>query len=203
VRRLYERSASRYDAGMECFLERLLARGRRRIGALASGRVLEVGIGSGATLPYYPAAVRLTGLDLSPAMLDLCRRRMAELGLAGVELVEHDAQRLPFPDASFDTVVFTLCLCTIPDPQRAITEGLRVARPGARLLFLEHVRPRWPLSWLADAVSWLSGPLFEERFNRRTLASVERAGVEVVAVESWALGFLTFIEGCRPNGRSL
>ncbi|HEX6548135.1 MAG TPA: class I SAM-dependent methyltransferase [Candidatus Dormibacteraeota bacterium] len=202
VRRFYERGAERYDRGMALFMDRLLERGRRRIGERASGRVLEVGIGTGATLPFYDAAVEVVGVDLSPAMLAQCRARALELGRP-LELVEHDAQQLPFEDASFDTVVFTLCLCTIPDPGRAIGEGLRVVRAGGRLLFLEHVRPFWPLSWIADAVTLVSGPLSEEHFNRRTEAMARRAGVELGEVDRWAFGFLTLMVGCKSNARSL
>lgn len=105
----------------------------------ASGDVLEIAIGTGRNLPYYPADIRLTGIDISPAMLALAARRADDLG-RDVELRVGDAQALDLPDARFNTVVSTLTLCTIPDDRRAVAEAWRVLRPGGRFLLLEHVR---------------------------------------------------------------
>jgi ubiquinone/menaquinone biosynthesis C-methylase UbiE len=100
--------------------------------------VLEVAIGTGLNLPHYPPGVRVTGVDLSPAMLAAAARRAAGLDLA-VELSGADAAQLPFDDASFDTVVCTLSLCSVVDDRAAIQEMWRVLRPGGRLLLLDHV----------------------------------------------------------------
>src|SRR5713226_887367 len=93
----------------------LLDSGRRQIGAFAEGRVLEIGIGTGLNLKHYRAAARVTGIDLSAKMMELARVRSEETGVP-VELCLMNAQRLAFPDHVFDAVVFSLCLCTIPDP---------------------------------------------------------------------------------------
>ena len=140
VRRYYERLADRYDRSAE-FCERLirLDEGRRWLGSRASGHTLEIGVGTGLNLVHYRPEVRLTGMDLSPRMLALARRRAEELGHA-VDLVVGDAQAMAFPDGSFDTVVFSLCLCSIPDDRRAVGEGVRVLKPGGRMLLLEHGR---------------------------------------------------------------
>ena len=110
----------------------------------ATGDVLEVAIGTGRNLPFYPEGIRLTGTDFSPAMLELARRQADQLGRR-VDLRLGDAQALELPDASFDTVVCTLSLCAIPDERRAVAEMKRVLRPGGRLLLLDHVAglPRW------------------------------------------------------------
>lgn len=123
-------------------VERSLAPRRERMVGDLGGRVLEVGVATGATLPHYPAGIDLVGVDLSPRMLAKAGARAQDAG-SSAELLEMDAQALRFPDQSFDAVVFTLCLCTIPSPDRAIREALRVARPGAPIRFLEHVRRRW------------------------------------------------------------
>jgi ubiquinone/menaquinone biosynthesis C-methylase UbiE len=140
IRRFYERSAGRYDKQMR-FWDRVLdfAGGRRWVCSQATGDVLEIGIGTGLNLPYYRDGVRLTGVEFSSTMLELARERATQLG-RDPDLRLGDAQALEFPDESFDTVVCTLALCTIPDDRRAVAEARRVLRPGGRLLLLEHVR---------------------------------------------------------------
>lgn len=148
VRRFYDRSAADYDGWMRLFDRLLLGDGRGRICARASGDTLELAIGTGRNLAFYPRSARLTGVDLSPAMLAVAGRRARALGL-WVELRAGDAQALDFPDGRFDTVVATLCLGTIPDERRALAEAYRVLRPGGRLLLLEHVRsPVGPVRWV-------------------------------------------------------
>jgi ubiquinone/menaquinone biosynthesis C-methylase UbiE len=96
-------------------------------------------VGTGRNFPFYPPAVQIVGVDLSPAMLAIAERRAAELGLKA-DLHLGDAQALALADSQFDTVVFTLALCTIPDARQALAEAHRVLRPGGHLLLLEHVR---------------------------------------------------------------
>jgi ubiquinone/menaquinone biosynthesis C-methylase UbiE len=196
IRKNYDRNAERYERCMG-LTDRLTRAARRKVGETVTGSLLEVGIGSGLSLPYYPESVHVTGVDLSTEMLRLCRARAADLGRA-VELLEHDAQSLPFPDAAFDSIAFNLCLCTIPDPLLAVREGLRVARPGAPMVFLEHVRSHlWPVALLQDLVNPLTVRFETDHFNRRTLDTVRAAGVEVLGVERWALGFFNLIVGKR------
>jgi len=101
--------------------------------------VLELAVGTARNLAHYPPTVRVTGIELSPEMLAIAQRRAQELG-RDADLRLGDAEALEFPDASFDTVVCTLALCTIPNPRQAVAEARRVLRPGGRLLLLEHVR---------------------------------------------------------------
>ncbi len=118
-------------------------RGRRRaLVAAARGRVLEIGAGTGLNIPHYPAEVEdLVLTEPEPAM----RRRLAgrlERQGRSASIVDAPAERLPLPDASVDTVVATLVLCTVADPEGALGEIARVLRPDGRLLFIEHVRAR-------------------------------------------------------------
>src|SRR5256885_8268437 len=112
-RRVWDKSAARYDKQI-AFSERIWFGGAREwLGERVHGRTLEVAIGTGLNLPHYPADATITGIELSPAMLTIARQRAADLGRAA-DLCEGDAEHLPFDDASFDTVVCALSLCTIP-----------------------------------------------------------------------------------------
>ena len=127
-RRYWDKASASYDKQMR-FYDRLLADSRPWVCAQATGDTLEVAVGTGLNLPFYPAEVELTGVDLSPAMLGIAQTRARQLGRV-VDLHEADAQALPFPDASFDTVVCTFSLCAIPDERRAVSEMTRVLRPA-------------------------------------------------------------------------
>jgi ubiquinone/menaquinone biosynthesis C-methylase UbiE len=136
---IYERYARTYDAAIRVTEELLLGDGRAWLCGQARGDVLEIAIGTGRNFPYYPSGVHLTGIDVSPAMLDKARERAAALGMEA-DLRAGDAQALDFPDASFDTVICARSLCTIPDDRKAVEEAHRVLRPGGQLRLLEHVR---------------------------------------------------------------
>lgn len=111
---------------------------RSQIVPRASGRVLDVGIGSGLNLPFYgPHVTKLWGIDPSPELLEMARQRLKDVKFPG-ELLRGSAEEIPFPDASIDTVVLTWTLCTVPDPIRALREMRRVLRPDGQLIFAEH-----------------------------------------------------------------
>src|SRR5262245_32201384 len=112
---------------------------RRRVAGRAEGRVLEIGIGSGINLPFYPAATSLVGLDPSDKLLSMARRA-ATCRSVSIELLKGTAEAIPLPDNSVDTVVMTWTLCSIPDPAKALGEMRRVLKSGGRLVFAEHGR---------------------------------------------------------------
>jgi ubiquinone/menaquinone biosynthesis C-methylase UbiE len=155
VRAVQDKHASGYDRQMG-FFERLLFGGAREWAcSQMQGRVLEVAVGTGRNLALYPSGVRVTAVELSPEMLALARTRAAELGVE-VDLRLGDAQALDFGDATFDTVLITFALCTIPDDRRAAEEAFRVLRPGGRLVAVEHVRSPLPA---VEAAQRLIDPL--------------------------------------------
>jgi len=178
--RAWERGAGDYDRGIAKFERSLFVGGREWIGARATGRVLEVAVGTGRSLPFYSSDAVVTGVDLSPAMLDLARRRAAELDRE-VDFRVGDAERLAFDDGSFDTVVCALGLCAIPDAVTAIREMRRVLVPGGRLLLLDHVASTWPpifaLQWLLERITIRTAG---EHFTRRQLPVVEAEGFTIV-----------------------
>jgi len=122
TRARYNRIAVVYDL-MEAFIERTaFAAWRQRLWAsVPAGRVLEVGVGTGKNLPYYPAGAQVTAIDLSERMLERARRRATDLGVR-VDLRLMDAQRLAFPAGAFDAAVATFVFCSVPDPVQGLRE---------------------------------------------------------------------------------
>lgn len=139
IRGIYEKDAPKYDRSMRFFERVILGDARRWACARAEGEVLELAVGTGLNLPHFPDGIKLTGIEFSPAMLELAKRRAAELGRE-VDLRLGDAEALEFEDDTFDTVMCTYALCTIPDDRQALREAARVLRPGGRLILTEHVR---------------------------------------------------------------
>jgi ubiquinone/menaquinone biosynthesis C-methylase UbiE len=169
--------AAVYDAFMWPQEVLFLRRQRARTAGTAVGRVLEIGVGTGLNLPYYDQADELVGVDPDPHMLRRAARRVAEAARCPVELTEAGAESLPFDDDAFDTVVSTLSLCTIPDPEAAVREARRVLKDTGRFVFLEHVRSdRRSLGALQDLATppWrhVSGGC---HWNRRSVETIERA----------------------------
>lgn len=128
--------AAIYDPFMRKTEEACLVTWRRELLSGLSGRVLEIGAGTGANLPHYPPAV--TSLVLAEPDAHMLAR-LRPRAPAGAEVLRASCDRLPLPDASVDAVVSTLVLCSVPDPARALRELSRVLRPGGTLVFLEHV----------------------------------------------------------------
>jgi ubiquinone/menaquinone biosynthesis C-methylase UbiE len=172
---VYDRmSRKSEEAGMGVMREGLLAE--------ASGRVLEIGGGTGANLRYYDGLESLVVTEPEPAMLRRLQDRMREQSVRA-EVVQAPAEDLPFEDASFDTVVSTLVLCGV-DQERSLGEVRRVLRPGGRLLFLEHVRSDDPaLARFQDRMNGLNRFLVGCECNRDTLTAIEAAGFTISRVE--------------------
>ncbi len=136
--------AAVYDRGLKSTEEAGLRQMRGELLAEAKGRVLEIGAGTGANLSLYPDAVtELVTVEPDPHMAKRLREKLHGSSRTAT-VVEAPAERMPFEDASFDTAVATLVLCTVPDPAAAIAEVTRVLKPGGRLLFVEHVRAQDP-----------------------------------------------------------
>lgn len=180
--------AALYDRGLRATEENGLREMRRELLSEASGRTIDLGAGTGANLGLFPQAVtELVLAEPDPHMLKQLREKSGSG--RDVEIVQASAQELPFPNDSFDTAVFTLVLCTVPDPAAALAEATRVLRPGGKLLFIEHVRAGetglagWqdrlerPWRFLADGC----------HCNRDTVAEIEASALTLERVEQGQL----------------
>jgi ubiquinone/menaquinone biosynthesis C-methylase UbiE len=192
--RYWDRKAPTYDKEMHVWERRLFKDSRQWACGQTFGNVLEVAVGTGLNLPFYPSGVSLTGIDLSERMLDLARQRGREATLA-----QGDAHSLPFPDATFDTVVCTFGLCAIPDPDTAVAEMVRVLRPGGRLVLVDHVPST---SAMVRGVQWLlervTVPLAGEHFLRRPASRLGTHGLEIEQQERFSRGIVERVAARKP-----
>lgn len=198
MRRHYDRSAAKYNRQISLFERILFGDGRQWVCSQASGHVLEIAIGTGRNLRYYPRGIRLTGVELSPEMLELARREADSVGRE-VELRVRDAQALDFPDEGFDTVTCTLSLCTIPDNCAAVREVKRVLRPGGRFVLMEHVRSTVAPVRVGER---LLEPLFlrfeHDHLTRDPLDYLEFEGFEIEAVRRLKWGIVERVIARKP-----
>jgi ubiquinone/menaquinone biosynthesis C-methylase UbiE len=199
TRARYQRIAPIYDA-METLAERRFHHWRKRLWSLVQGpSVLEVGVGTGKNMPYYPDGVRLTAIDLTPGMLDRARRRASRLSV-DVDLQLGDVQALPFEDGSFDSAVATFVFCSVPDPVSGLREMARVVKPDGRILLLEHVRSGRPvLGRVMDVINPIFVRMTGANINRRTVENVRRAGLRVIDVEDLGLNDIFKLIVAQPE----
>lgn len=189
TRARYQRIAPVYDR-MERVAERRYAAWRARLWSLVCGpRVLEIGVGTGKNMPFYPPDLEITAIDLTPGMFERAQARAQMLSIHNVTLHLGDVQALESPDASFESALATFVFCSVPDPVLGLRELRRVVKPGGQLLLLEHVRsPNPVVGSFMDAINPLVVRMMGANINRRTLRNVEEAGWQIEAVEDLGLG---------------
>jgi SAM-dependent methyltransferase len=196
IRRIYDRRASKSsapkgDSNLRWLCEQV------------EGETLEIGIGRGRALPFYPRGIHLTGIELSGVALEIARRRAIELGIDAT-LHQGDAAELPYPNDHFETVIFSYVLCTVPDDRRAVAEAVRVLRPGGRLLLVEHVRSP---HLIVRAFERLLDPIEVRRMGdhllREPLDHVLAEGLEVERLERSWFGVLERLAARKPEADEL
>lgn len=160
-----------------------------------NGSVLEIGSGTGINFPYYQSGVKVTAIEPSQHMIDRSSKRR-ELSVVPIRIIKESAERLPFDDHTFDTVVATLALCTIPNPEKALQEMKRVCKPEGKILLFEHVRMTNP--FLAKLQDWLT-PFWKKAcdgccLNRDTVYMIKANGLDILKIKTFYKGLFIQIE---------
>lgn len=190
----YTRIAKLYDLWEWPLEISYLSRLRSEVISHASGKVLEVGIGTGKNLPYYPPETDLTGIDFSRGMLRIARDKERRTGLKQCKLIEMDIEKMSFSDGTFDTVISTFVFCTVPHPDKGLNELYRVLKPGGKAIFLEHMKSnsKWlnTILWMMDR---LSTPLLGTSMLRETEKAIRNAGFTVLSSENKGFDILRLI----------
>lgn len=181
--------------------ERRLGPAKRRLFADMMGDCLMVAAGTGNDFTYFPPGHTLTAIDVSPAMIERARPKVAAYP-GQLTLRVMDVQALEFGDATFDTVVTACTFCSVPDPVRGLRELRRCLKPDGKLLMFEHVRSRiGPIAILQDLLTPVTRRLGPE-MNRDTVRNVERAGFEICGEENVYLDVVKAIRARRSTGPS-
>jgi len=192
LRDKWDRASRTYDLVTRSDEFRFAA-AKRKLFERMQGRCLMLATGTGNDFRHFPPGLRVTAIDVSPAMLERARER-ARAYEGRLDLVRTDARKLAFADRSFDTVVTVCTFCSVPDPVRGLCELRRVLKPEGRLLLFEHVRSRLtPLAIMQDLMTPLTRRLGPD-MNRDTVANAERAGFRVVREENVYLDLMKAVE---------
>lgn len=193
--RTYDDIAPDYDKAMRpldrWFLARLRATTLRHLPEGA--RILELGAGTGLNFVFYPSSALAVATEPSSGMLGIAKTRERPDNVA---LIQSCGEHLPFKNNAFDAAFATLVFCSLKHPAEAFRELRRVVKPGGTVVLLEHVRPEGLLGHVFDLLNFMTVPLCDDHFNRRTAAEAQANGLKVVKVERSLLGIINLI-ACR------
>jgi ubiquinone/menaquinone biosynthesis C-methylase UbiE len=194
--RYWDKKSTSYDKEMSAWDRKLFGDSRSWACGQAAGEVLEVAVGTGLNLPFYPKDVAVTGIDLSEGMLSIARTRVLD---RPVTLRQGDAHALPFADATFDTVICTLGLCAIPDADTAVDEMVRVLRPEGRLILVDHIASTSRVVRVVQRLlELITVPMAGEHFRRRPLHRVLAKGLVIEQQERFKLGMVERLVARKP-----
>lgn len=179
IKHRYNRISSVFNAMDKLTPKKL----RKEFIQLAQGEVLEIGIGTGVNLEFYPEDVSVTGIDFSPKMLEKARKKADKL-TQNINILEMDVERLDFADDSFDTVVATCVFCSVPNPIQGLKEVRRVTKPSGKIILLEHMRSGNEfIGKIMDMLNPIGLHIVGANINRMTMDNIKKAGLELIHQE--------------------
>ena len=182
IRRRYDRAARFYDLFESPMEMMALKKCRIEVMKELKGKVLEVGVGTGKNIEYYPEEIEITAIDFSEKMLAKAKEKAKKFNKK-VTLMPMDVQNLNFPDNTFDTVFTTCVFCSVPDPIKELKEIRRVCKPTGKIIMIEHVRSEGKvLGLIMDVLNPLVVNTYGANINRRTVENIHRAGYTNVEV---------------------
>lgn len=184
IRKRYDRASRFYDL-LESPMEAMsLKEWRIKVMEQLYGKVLEVGVGTGKNIAYYPNNLDITAIDFSNKMLDKAKEK-AKKYAKEVTLIEMDAQNMNLPDNYFDCVFTTCVFCSVPDPVMGLSEIRRVCKSGGKIIMIEHVRSeKAVLGVLMDLFNPIVVSCYGANINRRTVENIKLAGFTAVEVKN-------------------
>lgn len=194
----YDRVAWIFDY-IEFPMERMAAKKWREklFSQLEGQHILEVGVGTGKNLEYYPSEKYVIGIDLSEKMLVRARKKTVFLAKV-FTLLKMDVQALQFPDGYFDTAVSTFVFCSVTEPVKGLRELHRVLKRKGKAYFLEHVRPQGFRGWIFDLLSPIFVRIMGANINRETRKNIEKAGFVILQEENLFWDIFKLIAAERP-----
>ncbi|MDQ3633517.1 MAG: methyltransferase domain-containing protein [Acidobacteriota bacterium] len=187
---IYDKFARGYDKALAPFENWFLD--KWRVETLSylpeNSKILEIGAGTGSNFKHYPNCRHAVASEISIKML-----KVAQLKTTTIDLLQTDAENLPFPDNSFDAAFATLVFCAIPNPKKAFAELQRVLTAKDKIILLEHVRPNGLAGYFFDVLNIFTVALFEDHFNRNTARIAEDSGLKIVELKQKAFGIVNLI----------
>lgn len=179
IKKRYNRAAKIFDLTETMMEKGKMGQWRAMIWKEARGKVLEVGVGTGKNIQYYPDHVEVVAIDFSEKMLERAKKKAVKLGKT-VDLRLMDAQQLEFSDETFDTVITTCVFCSVPDAIKGLKEIHRVCKKDGQIIMLEHVRSKNPiLGTVMDVLNPIVVRIVGANINRNTVENLKRAGLTV------------------------
>ena len=187
---IYDKLAKGYEYVFAPLEKRFLSQWRKEtLSHLPeNSHILEIGAGTGLNFSFYPLCQTAVASEISFKMLEFAREKTKF-----INLVQADAESLPFTENSFDAAFATLVFCSIPNPENAFGELRRVTKPNGKIVLLEHIRPKGFPGYFFDFINIFTVALFEDHFNRETALTAEESGLKILEVKEKALGIVNLI----------
>jgi ubiquinone/menaquinone biosynthesis C-methylase UbiE len=187
---LYDKFAQYYDKVLAPFEKLFLDKWRQETLSYLpeNAKILEIGAGTGLNFKHYPSCQRFIASEISIKMLEVAKTKKNS-----IELIQTNAEKLPFPDNSFDVAFATLVFCSIPNPQKAFAELQRVLKVNGKIILLEHIRPNGLLGYFFDVLNVFTVALLDDHFNRQTAELARESGLKILELKQKAFGIVNLI----------